>query len=368
VPTCGRIDDDIGVSTVAVTTRKASDLPNSPAAQFSRDLEALNSKPLWERKMKMVPGSPAVPTIWHYRDMRPQLMRAVEVVSTEEAERRVLMLENPGLPGTTYITSSVYSGLQIIMPGEVASAHRHSTNAMRFIMEGSGAYSTVNGERVMMEPGDFVLTPAWHWHDHGHLGSEPVIWLDALDNPFAQMFGAIFREYSDVKSLPVTHVENESGLRYGAHILPVEQTAKGLSSPMMIYPYDRTREALFKLARVGPVHPAYGVKVRYANPATGGYPFPTIGVFIEWLPAGFKGVPYRATDGTVFCAVEGRGRMIAGDKVMAFEKNDVFVAPPWVTYRLESEGECVLFCYSDRAAQDALGYWREEFPVAEAAE
>ena len=107
--------------------------------------------------------------------------------------------------GTGYITSSLYCGLQVIAPGEIAPAHRHSPNALRFIIEGQGAYSTVEGERVPMRPGDFVLTPGWTWHDHGHLGSEPVIWLDALDNPFGQFFGAIFREEYPHDTHPVTH-------------------------------------------------------------------------------------------------------------------------------------------------------------------
>src|SRR5262249_57146608 len=98
----------------------------------------------------------------------------------KEAERRVFMLENPGLPGSGYITSSIYCGLQVIKPGEVAPAHRHTSNALRFIIEGEGAYTTVEGERVPMRPGDFVLTPGWTWHDHGHLGAAPVVWLDAI--------------------------------------------------------------------------------------------------------------------------------------------------------------------------------------------
>ena len=138
-------------------------MANSELARLSRDLESLNAKPLWERTARMGPGSPAVPTIWRYRDMRPQLLRAVELITAKEAERRVFMLENPGLAGTGYITNSLYCGLQVIKPGEIAPAHRHTPNALRFIIEGEGAYSTIEGERVAMHPGDFVLTPGWTW-------------------------------------------------------------------------------------------------------------------------------------------------------------------------------------------------------------
>ncbi len=329
-------------------------------AAYRKDLLSHNAKPLWERTMVMGPGNDAVPAIWHYRDMRPHLMRAAELVTTEEAERRVLMLENPGLPGSTYILASVYSGLQIILPGEIARAHRHSTNAMRFILEGRGAYSSVEGERVMMNPGDFVLTPHWTWHDHGHVGSDPVIWLDALDNPVAKFFGAMFRENYPGETQPVTRAPNEAETRYGNHLLPVDYKSGARSSPLMLYPYERTRQTLFKLARLGPIDPAQGVKLRYANPATGGHPFPTLAVFVQWLPAAFAGRNYRATDGTVMCCVEGRGSIAFADRSFAFEKGDVWCCPPWISYRFTTTEECVVFSYSDRAAQEALGFWREE--------
>ena len=235
-------------------------MAHSELAKLSRDLKALNAKPLWERTARMGPGSPAVPTIWRYRDMRPQLLRSIELITAKEAERRVFMLENPGLPGTGYITNSLYCGLQVIKPGEIAPAHRHTPNALRFIIEGEGAYSTVEGERVPMHPGDFVLTPGWTWHDHGHLGSEPVIWLDALDNPFGQFFGAIFRENYPGETHPVSQVEGAAAARYGSNLMPVEYRPQRRASPLLVYPYDRTREALDRVARNAPLHPAHGAR------------------------------------------------------------------------------------------------------------
>lgn len=332
-------------------------------ARLSRDLKGLHAKPLWERTARMGPGTPAVPAIWRYRDMRPPLMLAIDLITAKEAERRVFMLENPGLPGSGYITSSIYCGLQVIKPGEVAPAHRHTPNALRFIIEGEGAYTTVEGERVPMRPGDFVLTPGWTWHDHGHLGAAPVVWLDALDNPFGQFFGAIFREnYSrdaQAPSLP----DGDAGARYGANLMPIEYRATKRSSPLLIYPYDRTREALMRLARSGPLHPSHGVKMRYANPIDGGYVYPTIATFVQWLPKDFSGLTYRSTDGMVFTVVEGRGTAHIGNETFAFEPHDVFVAPPWTPYQLSAESECVLFSLSDRAAQENLGFWREEDPT-----
>jgi gentisate 1,2-dioxygenase len=343
-------------------SRTAPAEATSALAAYSRDIAALNARPLWERTTRMGPGTAAVPAIWRYRDMRPQLLRAAELISTHEAERRVLMLENPGLPGTGYITSSLYSGLQIILPGEVARAHRHASNAMRFIIEGTGAYSTVEGERVPMQPGDFVLTPHWCWHDHGHVGSEPVIWLDALDNPFAQFFGTMFRENYPHETQPLSLTPGNTEARYGTGLLPVEHRSSRFASPLLAYPYDRTREALHKLAKDGPLHPSHGIKMRYANPTTGGGVFPTISVFVQWLPKAFSGQTYRSTESIIFCGVEGKGRVVAGDTVLPFAAHDIFTVPSWIPYRIETSEECVLFSYSDRGPQETLGLFREEDP------
>ena len=124
-----------------------------------------------------------MPALWKYRDVRPYLMESGELISAEEAERRVLVLENPGMRGASSITHSLYAGLQLILPGEIAPSHRHIQSALRFVIEGNGAYTAVDGERVTMHPGDFIITPSWTWHDHGNPGTEPVVWLDGLDVP-----------------------------------------------------------------------------------------------------------------------------------------------------------------------------------------
>ena len=340
----------------------APEVPSPDLTEYSRNLARINAKPLWERTTRMGPGTPAVPAIWRYADLRPQLLRAAELISTHEAERRVLMLENPGLPGTGYITTSLYSGLQIIMPGEVAAAHRHASNAMRFIIEGEGAYSTVEGERVSMHPGDFVLTPYWCWHDHGHTGTQPVIWLDALDNPFAQFFGTMFRENYPQSKQPLLLTSGNTDARYGTGLMPVEYRGSPRASPLLVYPYVRTREALARLAKDGPLHPAHGIKMRYANPATGDHAFPTISVFIQWLPKNFAGQTYRSTESVIFCGVEGTGRVHAGDTELSFVPHDVFTVPSWTPYRIETDTDCVLFSYSDRGPQEMLGLFREADP------
>ena len=338
----------------------SSAVTNPNRGRFSSELAALNMKPLWERVMRLQPGTAAVPAIWRWAEVQPHLMRAAELITTREAERRVLMLENPALKGTTFATTTLYAGLQVILPGEIARTHRHAPNALRLIVEGEGAYTAVEGERTMMRPGDFVTTPGWTWHDHGNLGSEPVVWLDGLDTAFANLFGAHFREDYPHESQAVSRREGDAAARYGANLLPLEYRPQGLASPILSYPYERTREALARLARNGEPHSSHGYKLRYVNPGTGGHPFPTMAVYMQWLPKGFAGNRYRGTDGTVFCVVEGEGSIAIGDRHFEFAAHDVFAVPSWEFYRVQAGTDAVLFSYSDRAAQEALGFWREE--------
>ena len=226
--------------------------------------------PLWERLHSMVtrtPVTPALPARWDYDGVvRPFLMQAGGLITAKEAERRVLILENPGLHGQTSITHSLFAGLQLIMPGEVAPAHRHSQSALRFIIEGHGAYTAVEGERTMMEPGDFVITPSWTWHDHGNDTDKPMVWLDGLDIPIVRLFDASFAEPANADSQTVTRPEGDSLARYGANMLPVDWHPTVKSSPVFNYPYTRSREALATLARNGDPDACHGHKLRYVNP------------------------------------------------------------------------------------------------------
>ena len=312
---------------------------NSDLARFSKEIAELGLKPLWERVMRLKAGTDARPAIWRWRDTRPLLMRACELITAKQAERRVLMLENPSLPGTTFITPALFAGLQAILPGEIAPTHRHTPNALRLIVEGEGAYTAVDGERIPMRPGDFIVTPGWTWHDHGNEGSAPVVWLDGLDTAFANLFGAHFREdYPEER----------------------QRAAPPGSESFLSFPYERTRANLERLSKGGNPHPCHGWKLRYTHRDTGKDPFPTLAVFMQWLPGGFTGGRHRSTDGAVYCVVEGRGSADVGGERIDFAPHDVFVVPSWEIRRFEAATDCVIFSYSDRAAQEALGFWREE--------
>jgi gentisate 1,2-dioxygenase len=296
--------------------------------------------------------------------MRALLLEAGQLITPQEAERRVLILENPSMPGTSLITQSVYAGLQLVAPGETTPTHRHVTSALRFVIECDQGYTAVDGERTTMHPGDFVITPSWTYHDHGNPGDTPVIWLDGLDIPIVNLLGTSFAEPYPEGLQPMTRQEGDAEARYCENLLPLDYEPSRLTTPVFNYSYARSRAALERLYRKGPLDQCHGIKMQYANPATGGYPMPTIGAFLQLLPAGFRGAAYRSTDAAVFCVAEGAGRSKIGDTELDWRKSDVFVAPSWCPVSHQAEGEAVLFSFSDRPVQKMLGLWREQSPLS----
>ena len=339
----------------------------SARQDYYRRVGALPLSPLWTTRL--VPPEPkdhvrAQPYLWDYDDVvRPVLMESGPLITAKEANRRVLTLENPGLGGSHRILESLYAGLQLILPGEVAPAHRHSPSALRFIIEGEGAYTAVSGEKSMMRRGDFIITPSMTWHDHGHEGSEPVVWMDGLDIPMLGAFGPMFFDNSGGDRHPERRPPGDSRARYGANMRPVGESWEKPESPIFSYPYERSREALEHLRKNEEWDPYNGIKLSYIDPTTGGSAMPTISAFLQLLPKGFRTETYRTTENTVFSPVEGRGRLHVGEgeraQVMAWKPRDIFAVPCWVPYRLEADEDATLFSYSDRVAQQKLGLWRE---------
>ncbi|WP_323118999.1 gentisate 1,2-dioxygenase [Burkholderia alba] len=340
--------------------------PDPERTAYYEQIAAQRLTPLWESLHSLVPREPrpkARPAIWKYARIRDLVMQAGRLISAAEAVRRVLILENPGLPGKASMTPNLYAGLQLILPGEIAPSHRHTQSALRFIVEGTTAWTAVNGERTTMRPGDFVITPSWTWHDHGNRpaddGGEPVVWLDGLDIPLVATMDAGFAENYPEATQPVTRPEGDSFARFGHNMAPVRQRAPDPTSPIFNYPYERSREALDSLYRHGELDPWDGVKLRYVNPATGGWPMPTIATFMQYLPAGFRGRAYRSTDATIYSVVEGHGTVRIGADTFEFEPRDVFVAPSWQPVSLSADDGSVLFSYSDRPVLAALNLLRE---------
>jgi gentisate 1,2-dioxygenase len=302
---------------------------------FYHRLKTQSAAPLWEVLGDLVLAKPrpgCVPALWRYDEMRPYLMESGQLITADEAERRVLMIENPGLNGLPQITQSLYAGLQLVLPGEVTATHRHVAAALRFVIEGEGAYTSVDGAKITMHPGDFILTPSWTYHDHGNQTGQPVVWMDGLDIPIVNMLDTSFAEHYP-----------------GGTQATVED---GSESPVS-FPYPRSRARLAAMTEIDPVH---GYRMHYGHGPT----LPTIDAWLRLLPAGFRSSPYRSTDATVFCVAEGHGQSRIGDGTFAWGPHDIFMVPSWATVSHEAQEESVLFSFSDRPIQQALGVWREE--------
>jgi len=342
-------------------TEKPAETPERKA--FYEKIDRKSLTPLWSVLSSIItpePKSACVAHHWNFEEAKAYLLEAGGLITAKEAERRVLILENPGLRGQSRITTSLYAGLQLVMPGEVAPAHRHSQSALRFVLDGDGAHTAVDGERTTMRYGDFVITPPGAWHDHGNHTSEPMIWLDGLDIPMVSFFDASFAEGHPKDEQPIFRKAGDSLARYGANMLPVDFAAKKKSSPIFNYPYARSREALEEMRSQEEWDPCHGLKLRYVNPVDGGYAMPTIASFLQLLPKGFSTAAYRSTDATVFVAVEGSGQTTIDGKVFEWGPKDIFIAPSWKWITHMPASDVVLFSCSDRVAQEKLGLWRED--------
>jgi gentisate 1,2-dioxygenase len=264
------------------------------------------------------------------------------------------------MPGESKITRSLFAGLQIIRPGEIAPTHRHVASALRFIIEGEGAFTAVDGEKTMMSQGDFVITPSWTWHDHGNESEQLMVWLDGLDMHIVNMCDASFREDYAGGTSPVTRPDGAAAAEAGCNLLPLDYRHGSQTTPIFNYPYRVSREALHSMARFRDPDPCHGFAMQYINPLTGGSAMPTITTTIRLLPKGMTTTAYRSTASTVFTVVEGEGLAHCGGKTFHWHARDLFVIPSWHTFVLECKSESVLFSYSDRIVQEKLDFFREE--------
>jgi len=292
------------------------------------------AQPLWTVMDAMVPPAPnprAVPHLWRYAEMRPLLMRAGELVGTAEAERRVFMLVNPTMRAP-FTTDTLYAGLQYIRPGEVARAHRHMAFALRFIVEGDGAYTAVGGEKVTMERGDVVLTPTWNFHDHGHEGTQGMIWLDGLDLPIFQLIPTNFAQPYSEERYPSEPATAASHLRY---------------------PWAEMQAKLD--AHAGPF-----AEERYTHRHDGGAISKTLGAAAERLAAGARSPRRRETASSVYHVYAGTGSTIIGDTTVTWEQGDTIAIPAWMPFEHHAQDASYLFRFDDKPLLDALGYYRCE--------
>jgi gentisate 1,2-dioxygenase len=333
---------------------------------YSQALESLSLGPLWTALHVLLPHervTAAVPHRWSWRDVRPLLHEAARLVPLEQAERRVLVLENPGLKGTYSATSTLYAGLQVILPGEAAPSHHHTPSALRLVVEGEGAFTTVDGIKCEMERGDFIITPPMRWHDHGHEGATPVVWLDGLDIPLVRAFDASWVSPMRPAQPPTTATDSSQDEFTAAGLLPRRSRYDLTGYPQIRWPWRTVRRALATLADGAPVDDP--VTLSYVTPTTGAPPLATMGADAHWLRPAERARAGRSTASRVFHVIEGHGESRIGDAKLTWEAGDTFVAPPWhwIEHDNGSAGDpACLFSFNDEPALRALRLWHEEAP------
>ena len=340
---------------------RVEDLP----ADYYQGLVSRNLLPLWPSLRTVLPlAKPSRrtrPVLWRYADVRPNLLRAGDLTPIEKAERRVLVLCNPGLGiENMQATPSIYIGLQLILPGETAPTHRHTPSAVRFAIEGSGAYTVVRGEKLPMQKGDLILTPAGLWHEHGHDGTEPVIWLDALDLPLVYALEASFATEGGTQR--VEDPDNTSAARFGqGGVVPYATLSRQRDDyPLLRFPWRGVRQSLIDLGTVTP--PGEPIRVAYVNPETGRECLPTLGFSALMLRAGEAVRLRRCSASAVLHAVEGSGTALVDGVTLPFGEADTIAVPTHAEVRLANasgRAPAFLFIVDDAPLQRKLGFYEE---------
>ncbi len=329
---------------------------------FRDAMDQAGVAPLWPMMRNLLPlGQPAPvtrPGYWNFEAIRPLLLQAGELTPVEKAERRVLVLSDPGRGvGAMQATSTLYVGLQLLLPGETAPAHRHTPSAARILVEGSGGYTVVDGEKLPMENGDLVLTPGGDIHDHGHEGTEPVIWLDALDLP---LFVSLEGSYAEEATLQKPHSRPDaSQLEYRASgLVPSRQRhPRARRYPMTRFPWVRTEQTLRHLAefQTAPV-----TEVDYVNPETGQDVLPTMGFTAMMLSSHQPHRPVLRSESAVFHVVQGSGTTRINGTPVSWGPKDTFSVPVFAELEHQAHTpEAFLIRVHDRPLQEKLGYYEE---------
>jgi gentisate 1,2-dioxygenase len=319
-------------------------LTHDPAGFYGR-LGPLHYEPLWRIRgaLTLEPVTAMVPHLWRYDEVRPLIMEAGDLITAEEAERRVLALKNPGTAAheVARATDTLWAAIQLVLPGEVAPAHRHTPAALRFVVEGEGGYTTVNDERYDMSPGDLILTPNWSWHGHGHTGGAPMLWLDGLDLPLSHALHTVFAEF------PPAEARRPAAPPAG-------------QARTHAFPFAEMQAAL-EARRDDPGDPYDDILIEYRHPETGGPVMPTMSAAMQLLRPGVRTAAHRHTHSVVYHVAAGSGASTIGGQRFEWTRGDTFAVPGWAPHRHANptNGDALLFSFSDAPVLDALGLSRE---------
>ena len=345
-------------------------LPDTPELQaLHARLAEYSLAGHWQAREK---NPELVPYLWPWSMIYSCLMESGEVVQLggidDAAKRRTVQLVNPALHTRKATTRTLQMSIQLVKPGERAECHRHSAAALRFVVEGDGtAYTNVEGEEMLMEPGDLVLTPNWSWHDHFNAGKNNVVWLDVLDSHLTRYLDAGFEEnYGEGPAQPIVRHDGACKQRYGA-IRPRVMSSSSAALPYN-YKWRDTREALNETAAGGPLDAHDGVLLEYSHPLTGGPTMPTIGCWVQMIPPGESTAPHRHTSSTIYHVVEGEGVTSVGKsksamKDLTWRARDCFFVPSWNWHsfkNLSRKTPVIMFSVTDRPVLESLGLFREE--------
>ena len=335
---------------------------------YYADLDRLDAGALWSVANDIEPWEPTPksdPVLWRWADMRREVLRAVDLVRPEDAGRRVVYLRNPRRREVSAACGWLFSGLQVMGAGERAGAHRHAASALRFIMEGSGAYTVVDGHRVTLGPRDFVLTPNGSWHEHGieEDGTE-CIWQDGLDIPLTNALEANFYAVHPDGFQATNRPVDDSPATWGAPGLRPELDRWDKPySPLLKFRWDQTYEALEAYAKVTDGSPFDGVMMRYTNPLTGGDPMLTMGAAMQMLRPGERTRAHRHTGNVIYQVARGSGVSVVGGRRFEWGERDIFCVPAWTWHEhanaSQTEDAC-LFSFDDLPVMRKLGFYAEQ--------
>ena len=347
------------MSMVQEATRSAQELEQYLALVQRAGLDAPWARPgpLIQSKQTQVQTC-----VWRWEEIEPLLKRSADFVAPGQGtERRILRLANPGVPERTS-THTLSVAVQYLLPGEVAPAHSHSPNALRFMMRGQGAYTTVEGDKCLMKPGDLVLTPTPMLHDHGNEGSEPVIWFDGLDSPIVRYLEVLTLQRHDEEQQPVGKLVGLSERCFGtAGLRPVRVSADVRPGRLIHYRWQAAYAALLQLAEVE-ANPFEDVILEYVDPTTGRSIFPTMGCYLQMVRPGVHTRAHRQTSSAVYHVVRGAGHTVIDGVRYEWKTGDFFVVPPSARHEHANEATdpAILFSLQDVPLLRALGLYREE--------
>jgi gentisate 1,2-dioxygenase len=337
--------------------------------ELYRDFAASDLSPLWTQTSEVLsfhPQSRAVAHIWRWNTLHPLAARAGDLVPVGRGgERRAIALANPGLGGAPYATPTLWAAIQYLGGHETAPEHRHSQNAFRFVVEGEGVWTVVNGDPVAMRRGDFLLTPGWNFHGHHNDTAEPMAWIDGLDVPLSDHIDVGFFEYGTERVTDEASPEISRSERLWAYpgLRPLSGLADTVSSPIAAYRWEYTDRALAEQLRLEdegyPATVGYGhAALRYVNPTTGGDVMPTVRAEMHRLRAGVQTPVQQDVGSSVWQVFDGAGSIVLDGATHSLERGDLVVVPSWVSWQFQAETPFDLFRFSDFPVIERLGFQR----------